>query len=236
VVNDLNDDRWNDWRGAFWRVLESRVFPVASTDRLFNMYRDSNPAVDATGAAEIRRVNLAAYLDCFEDRPQWLIVAEAPGPWGCRFTGVPITSESQLEDVRFPVRGRRTSTGDEKPHREYSARVFWRALADVFPNFLVWNTVPFHPHMGNEPLTIRTPTAAEIREGSEILAELYKLLQPSRTFAVGRKAESALGSIGAECQYVRHPSQGGAIIFTQTMRAIAASSPKLITGSPWSER
>ena len=231
----LNANRWCDWRQAFWRALEEKVFAVPSSDRLFNLYRDSHAGVDVVGAAEIRRENLAAYLDHFDVRPTWLIVAEAPGPWGCRFTGVPITSESQLADPDFPVAGTATSADRVKPMREYSAGIFWRTLADIFPNFMVWNTVPLHPHKANEPLTIRTPTKSETTAGSESLAELYKVLRPDRTFAVGRKAEAALIEIGADSQYVRHPSQGGARIFADTMRAAVDANPRLIVRPPWEE-
>ena len=234
-MGELNADRWNDWRRAFWRALEEKVFVVPSSDRLFNLYRDSAAGLDVEAAAEIRRANLAAYLDHFDVRPPWLIVAEAPGPWGCRFTGVPITSESQLADPDFPVGGEATSADRVKPMREYSAGIFWRTLADIFPNFLVWNTVPLHPHKTNEPLTIRTPTKSETRTGSESLAELYKVLRPDRTFAVGRKAEAALPEIGADCEYVRHPSQGGARIFADTMRAAVNANPQLIVRPRWEE-
>src|SRR5690606_10917057 len=111
-------------------------------------------------APAIRRDNLRSYLAAYESMPDILLVCEAPGPWGCRFSGVPITSESQLLDPAFPVHGRKSSTAAE-PYSEYSANIHWRVLAPYFPRFLTWNTVPLHPHR-EDPLSIRTPTNREI--------------------------------------------------------------------------
>src|SRR5919106_4390686 len=94
-----------------WAVLEERVFTHTSSDRLFNFYKDGEEALDLPDGPAIRRQNLKSYLSCFRERPPVLLLAEAPGPWGCRFSGVPITSESQLLDAHFPVRGMQSSTG-----------------------------------------------------------------------------------------------------------------------------
>lgn len=39
------------------------LMAIASTDRLFNPYRDHDPAVEAAGAPEMRRCNLRVYLE-----------------------------------------------------------------------------------------------------------------------------------------------------------------------------
>lgn len=203
------------------------MFDVLTTDVLFNQYRDSDPSVDVDDAAPIRRQNLASYLDAFPEQPDLLVLAEAPGPWGCRFSGVPITAEAQLLDTTFPVNGRRSSR-EGAPHCEYSAGIFWKALAPAFPRFFVWNTVPWHPHHRGKPLSIRTPSAEEIARGSETVEALYNLLRPRRTLALGRKAEGALGRIGVACTYVRHPSQGGARNFSDAVSSLLADNPDLI--------
>lgn len=123
-------------------------------------------------------------------------------------------------DPAFPVSGRVASTGEGSPHAEYSASIFWRELEHAFPGFLVWNTYPLHPHREDAPFTIRAPTAAEIAFGSEPLRALYNLMEPEHVLALGRKAEKALGALMIENQYVRHPSQGGARIFADAMRAL----------------
>lgn len=210
-----------NWFENFRETLEADVFGRPSSDVLFNMYRDAEPGLDVPDAAARRRSNLLAYLESYPSPPRVLIAGEAPGPWGCRYSGVPITDESQLLDATFPLHGSRTSLG-EAPLREYSAGIFWRAMQPAFPRFLFWNTVPWHPHKRGTPLSIRTPRTTEVREGTEILARLCAVLEPVEVLALGRKAEGALSAIGLEATYIRHPSQGGARLFTESMKARVA--------------
>lgn len=202
-----------------WTLLETRVFPEPSTEELFNPYRDRRNDIDQPDAPQIRRANLRSYLACYTERPPLFLLAEAPGPWGCRFSGVPLVSESQLADEAFPIDGRPTSREDT-PHREYSASIYWRVLQPVFPHFFTWNSVPLHPHPPGEPLSIRNPRRREVARFEGVLRALLDLLRPERVLAVGRKAERALQEVDATCTYVRHPSQGGAKKFEAGVRAI----------------
>lgn len=202
---------------SLWQVLQEKVFSVPSTSTLFNPYTDSDDAYDRPGAAAIRRENLRGYLGAYPERPPLLLVAEAPGPWGCRFSGVPLVSEAQLIDPAFPLDGLPTSRLDA-PHREYSAAIYWRVLQPYFPHFFTWNTVPLHPHKPHAPLTIRTPRASEVKAFTGLLGALLDVLRPARVLAIGRKAETAFGHLGAACTYVRHPSQGGARRFEEGVR------------------
>lgn len=192
-------------------MLQDEVFPLASTDRLFNQYGDRDPVLDLPDAPRIRRDNLKAYLNAFDVLPQVLLIAEAPGPWGCRFSGVPITSEAQLLDADFPIHGARSSASGD-PNTEYCANIHWRVLTPFFPRFLTWNAVPFHPHK-EDPLSIRTPTRREIDAFSEVVRGFVDVIRPSHVVAVGRKAERSLDLVGVDHTYVRHPSQGGAKLF-----------------------
>jgi hypothetical protein len=206
-----------------WSLLESEVFPAPSTDEAFNPYRDRYDDLDCDDAPARRRENLRAYLSCYDTSPPLFLLLEAPGPWGCRFTGVPITSEAQLLDPDFPIDGRRTSRDDD-PHTEYSASIFWRVLRPYFPHFFVWNSLPLHPHDPGEPLSIRTPRRTEVREWKPLLTALLDTLQPDRIVGVGRKAERALTEAGADPTYVRHPSQGGATKFEAGMNEITSAA------------
>jgi Uracil DNA glycosylase superfamily len=188
------------------------LFDRPGGDELFNPYHDHSASVDRVGAAEIRRSNLANYFGSCVDRPRLFLLAEAPGPWGCRFSGVPITSESQLVDPDFPISGRQSSLKKE-PYKEYSAGIFWRLMTDVFPDFVVWNACPCHPHKAGEPFTIRAPRQTELRSFAPLVAELIDIFQPKDVLAVGRKAQRTLADTGVEATYVRHPSQGGATAF-----------------------
>jgi hypothetical protein len=196
-----------------WTVLEECVFSRASTERLFNLYGDRNEDVDLPNAPAIRRENLWNYLSAYREPPSVFLLAEAPGPWGCRFSGVPITSEAQLLDPDFPVHGRQSSAG-EQPHSEYCANIHWRVLAPYFPRFLTWNAVPLHPH-GERPLSIRTPTTREVTGFSIVVMAFLEALQPAHVVAVGRKAERALNHLDVPHVYVRHPSQGGSKRFEE---------------------
>lgn len=197
---------------AVYTVLQNHVFDVPSTATLFNPYRDQDDAFDLPDAPAIRRENARCYLACYEERPPVFLLAEAPGPWGCRFSGVPLVSEAQLVDEDFPIDGHRSST-QEEPHSEYSANIYWRVLEPYFPHFFTWNSVPFHPHHAGEPLSIRNPKSSEVKSYTGVLTDLLSILQPQRILAIGRKAEYALKQIDAEATYVRHPSQGGARLF-----------------------
>lgn len=202
-----------------WQLFEEKVFPRPAPERQFNPYRDRHADYDRPEAPAIRRANLKSYLACFERRPPLLLVAEAPGPWGCRFSGVPLVSEAKLLDPAFPISGRASSAGD-LPHREYSAGIYWRVMQPYFPHFFTWNAVPFHPHQEGEPLSIRNPTRREVADFEDVLAAMVERLRPARIVAVGRKAERALLEVGAACTYVRHPSQGGARKFETGIREV----------------
>ncbi|MFB6230872.1 MAG: uracil-DNA glycosylase [Salinibacter sp.] len=204
-----------------WDLLEAKVFPAASTDELFNPYRGRRDDLDVPDAPAHRRDNLRRYLDCFDGPPPLFLLLEAPGPWGCRFSGVPVTSESQLADPDFPVDGTPTSREDV-PITEYSASIFWRVLEPYFPRFFVWNSLPLHPHDRDDPLSIRTPRRSEVREWHDLLRALLDALDPDRAVGVGRKGERALAEVGADPTYVRHPSQGGANKFEAGMETIVA--------------
>jgi hypothetical protein len=204
-----------------WDLLEAKVFPAASTDELFNPYRDRRDDLDVPGAPAHRRDNLRRYLDCFDGPPPLFLLLEAPGPWGCRFSGIPVTSESQLADPDFPIDGASTSREDV-PITEYSASIFWRVLGPYFPRFFVWNSLPLHPHDRDDSLSIRTPRRSEVREWHDLLRALLDALDPDRTVGVGRKGERALAEVGADPTYVRHPSQGGANKFEAGMETIMA--------------
>ncbi len=197
------------------------LFELDSADLQFNPYCDCNPELERKNAPAIRRKNLDNYLRFFNALPTRLIVAEAPGPWGCRFSGVPITSEDHLVSGALPFVGTQASL-DDHPKKEYSATVFWRALTPHASEFFVWNTVPLHPYKENQPLSIRTPRKTEVDQFSDLLRTIVEIINPKQILAVGRVAERTLAGLGFAPHYVRHPSQGGAKIFSDQMSQIFA--------------
>ena len=204
--------------GRLWPLFERHLFGQPSTERLFNPYSLAPDPLGVAGAGQIRRDNLARYLRAFSALPDVFVLAEAPGPWGARFSGVPLTSEAQLADPHFWLDGHPTSAGE--PHAEYSGRIYHRVVGAARGRVFTWNAVPFHPHRAGAPLTIRTPTRAEVGRFVPFTAALVAALRPACCVAVGRVAERAFAAAGVEAHYVRHPSQGGARLFAAGMECV----------------
>ncbi len=205
------------------RLLSEALFGRPGDDRLFNPYADCDPALDRPDAPAVRQANLRRFLAAFPAPPPVFVAAEAPGPWGCRFSGVPVTSQRQLLTPGFPVQGEPSSLAP-LPHLEYTAGIYWRVVGPYFPQVFTWNAVPLHPHRPGAPLSIRTPGPAEVRAWTGLLAALVGALRPARIVALGRVAERALAAVGAPAVYVRHPSQGGARRFAEGMAAVLAEA------------
>jgi uracil-DNA glycosylase len=190
------------------KFFTKRVFTYSSTDIV--------KGTDCRGGARLRRENLFNYLSSFSKTPDYLLVGEAPGPWGARFSGVPFTGEGPLSRGELPFAGEQTSAS-EIPYSERAGTVFWDALRTHHANFFVWNALPLHPHKPDEPLSLRTPQWSEVKEHLPLLEELVAILKPQAIAAIGRVAEKALSAIGRECVYVRHPSYGGVKLFQRGM-------------------
>jgi uracil-DNA glycosylase len=191
---------------------ESEVFPRPSTKILFNQFRDELPGYDIRGGAKIRRENLKNYLRTFKRTPKLLLVGEAPGPWGARFSGVPFSGEGPLSRGELPFTGSATSTS-EQPYSERAGKIFWGLLAIHHPDFFIWNSIPYHPHQLGKPLSLRTPKWSEVKNHLPLLEDLLTILKPRAIASIGRVAEKALTEIGRKSTYIRHPSHGGVKLF-----------------------
>ena len=215
---------------SIWKLFEEEIFSVPSQPDgrhpYLNPYRDSLPGVEHAQAASIRQQNLQAYLEHFKHKPATLILGEAPGWRGCRFSGVAFTCEAQLTSGELPFRGKRSSLADMRSedggnpgskassfstgYREASAAIFWRCLLPYAQDFLVWNIFPFHPHQPGEALTNRRPVIGEVNVQLPFLEKLIERLQPEDILAVGRFAQTILRRSSIPHQPIRHPSHGGA--------------------------
>jgi hypothetical protein len=207
---------------TLWTLLEEKLFSLPSTNILFNAYHESNPDADLPDGHLIRQENFRNYLNSFDREPPLLVLGEAAGPWGCRFSGVPFTSEEQICSQDFPFSGKQSSQR-ASPHRENTAKIFWTAMQSFHPNFFVWNCVPFHPHLLEDSLSVRSPSGEELIRFYPLLKALLSLLHPWRVVAVGRKAEQALRNLEYPCIYVRHPSHGGATEFRAAIDRIMSN-------------
>ncbi len=191
----------------------------------FNQYRDVDALLDLPDGAGIRRRNLALYLETFAGAHH-LLVGEAAGYAGCRFSGIPFTSEEQLVGQQplpwtagLPVA---RSSAAEFPWRERSAATVWSALG-ARRDCVLWNAFPWHP-CGDHPLSNRTP-GSELLAGLEALRLMLALFPAAQVCAVGRTAQRALYVLGIEAPYIRHPSHGGQAAFTAGVRTLFAGTP-----------
>ena len=205
----------SDRIGGLLERLADTAFVSAS-----NPSRDADEidGLDRPGAAAIRRANLRRYL---EERTgaSFLLVGEAMGYRGGRFSGMAFTSERQLAAWGAPYAASSTRDGG---WTEPSATIIHGALelAGRERDVVLWNAVPAHPHRPDSPLTNRAPTKAEIRLGGSFLDDLIAIVAPSHVVAVGRVAERRLGGLADAC--VRHPAQGGATACRAGLAAILA--------------
>jgi len=218
-----------------WELTHSETEdPLDSIDRIlarltayegedtFNPYRQTDPRHDRPRAPEIRQVNLRRFLATFGDI-RTILLAEAAGYQGCRFSGIPMTSEDHLVGPN-PVHwaadaGYARSSARERPWREPSATILWEAL-DRRMDCLIWNTFPWHPMGKRGPLSNRAPRAAEVEAGLHVLKAVRQRYPDARLVAIGRIAERALREQGITTHYVRHPAHGGKNDFVAGINAL----------------
>jgi uracil-DNA glycosylase len=204
-----------------WECFAQDLFQLPGKDAdkpLFNPYSGVLPGIDRPSSDQLRRQNLRNYFSSFSEKPCYLVLGEAPGWRGCRFTGVPFTSEALLESGKLPFSGKSTSlTGGL--YSEASATVFWATMRLYHPRFLVWNCLPLHPYQAGQPLTNRPAASKEILLLKNILLSMIDILKPEKLVAVGRTAQRILAHLGFECDPVRHPAHGGTFKFKSEVQA-----------------
>jgi hypothetical protein len=205
----------NDGFGGFIERVAERSFGAA-----FPMFREADAALERPGGPALRRANAAAYLDARAGRAPLLLVGEAMGYAGGRFSGIAFTAERTLLAWGTPFEA--TSVRPEG-WAEQSGTIVHGALAalGIEGETVLWNVVPAHPHRPGRPLSNRTPAVGELRAGAQVLGELIERLAPRATIAVGRSAERALAELGLPCNgSVRHPANGGATAFRSGLGAL----------------
>ncbi len=199
-------------------ALVEWVAALPGSETLFNPY-----SLDDPGGA-IRRANLARYLeDMHRRQPRVLMVFEAPGYRGCRWSGIPVTSERIM--LRGIARwglfgdGYRASSGQPEGVAEMTATILWSALIEhaVEPP-LIWNSVPLHPHQPGQPMSNRPPTLEEQRMGAGLMGPVMEAFGCATVLAVGRTAQRVLAEQGIAAIPLRHPSQGGKPEFVRGLR------------------
>ncbi|WP_101912383.1 uracil-DNA glycosylase [Megasphaera vaginalis (ex Bordigoni et al. 2020)] len=208
---------------------------------VFNPWSDYDERCDSgPSAPQIRCRQLHDYLQLRLHVARYLLVAEAAGYQGCRFTGIAITCERMLLDRHDTVtgaaiigrQGKRTSRPDcafmtsraqrEKGMNEPTDTYVWGALAQnalAAETVILWNIFPFHPRKAS-PFTNRTPSDAELAAGLSYTRRLLALFPTTpHVGAIGRKAAETLQHAGIDAAVMRHPANGGASLFRKQFAA-----------------
>lgn len=189
---------------------------------LFNPWADSCPHDAAGNGPQAKLARLARHLEC---DPAFVLIGEAPGYQGCRYSGIAFTSERLLgagEIPRIPALAARLSTR-RLPFSEPSATIVWNTLyrLGIAERTILWNALQLHPHHPGNVWTNRTPTPEEIRLGEPALRLLIDAFPQARMVAVGKKAEGLLAGMGVKIAgAVRHPANGGATEFAHGLQGL----------------
>lgn len=213
-----------------------------SAPQVFNPWKDYDERYDIHKRSSlIRRRQLSAYLEERIGKAKMLIIAEAVGYQGGRFTGIAMTCERMLlgfhptvspSMVFSGVEPTRTSNGGsvfitkqtqrEKGFNEPTDSVVWNAMLDANMEpyeVVLWNIFPFHPYKGDDGLTNRTPTNEELDQGWAYTSELMKLFPDAQILGVGQKSSQTLQDYGVNVQAtLRHPANGGAGLYKQQFK------------------
>lgn len=208
---------------------------------VFRPWTDYDRQIDASpDAPAVRTDHLRRYLQERLTTARWLLIAEAPGYQGCRFSGIAMTCERSLlghkswldrKLIFSGPSGVRTSSVACAPNGAVRAKGFceptatsvWRALKDfgVPPREVaLWNAFPFHPYCPGSPLKNRTPSSAEVREQAEVLKAFLDLFRGCQVIPVGEIARGYLASQLSRLGHVRHPANGGVPDFRRDLRAV----------------
>jgi len=209
-----------------------------SAPHVFNPWGAFDPAHDASRRAPgIRRQQLAAYLAERASRARLVLIAEAAGYQGAKFSGIPMTSERILLDrltargiasdavIRAPVERTSRLTGKPLGFNEPTATVVWGTLLGAgldARGWVNWNAFAWHPHRPGDRLSNRTPTRAELEAGRPLLRSFLRLFPRAEVVALGRHAADSLTRLEVPYRAVRHPSMGGATRFRAEILRIAA--------------
>jgi len=210
----------------------------AGASCVFNPWsdHDERDAAPRRRAPELRRANMAAYLEARHAHARVVLLGEAPSHRGCRFTGIAFCSETELVHKRDLVARRELALTSRdaavKPQRERSAAVIWGEIEHAGKPFevVLWNAFPWHPFQSDDatrdgpcgPSSNRKPRLDEVAQGRKAFDALLRCFtRRVEVFAVGKVAENALQRWDeAQCAgYVRHPAQGGEALFRSQFRS-----------------
>lgn len=179
----------------------------------------------------IRRHNLMTYLkEMIQLQPQILLLSQAPSFSGSRLTGVPLTSEfiimnpwSNIGKTKlFGIsKGYKKTNETDKVSKDGSAKIVWKALAEVRQVPLLWSLFPFHsfnPERGWR--SNRTPTQEEIKMGEDFLRDVVRIFNIQKVVALGKFVKRNLKSMGLPYVELSRPSYNGSKKFAQSILSV----------------
>lgn len=198
-----------------------KTLPIGSVG-LFNPWADQCVHDTEINGPKQRRIRLAQHLDC---QASLILVGEAPGYQGCRYSGVGFTSERLLLDGAIPRVERPTGrlTSRHIPFSEPSATIVWAQLQKlgVHETTILWNALQLHPYREGLPWSNRTPTKAELTMGHAAMQLLRRAFPQAKIVTIGRNAERLLADTGIVAEAaVRHPANGGAKLFAEGLAQV----------------
>jgi len=208
-------------------TIDEFIYGIASENlpTVFNPWAEVSPDDAFEDAADERRYRLRAHMNC---NPKLLLIGEAPGYQGCRYSGIAFTSERLLYLGQIPrvesYAGRRI-TFRERPWSEPSATIVWGALYELGlqAHTVMFNAVPWHPQGLDGIHSNRTPSAAERHAGIPHLLRFISLYEGAKIAALGNTASKSLYDLGIEHAKLRHPANGGATKFRDGLKALEIS-------------
>lgn len=189
---------------------------------LFNPWKDSciHDSIENTPAS--KRDRLARHLNC---DAEFLLLGEAPGFQGCRYSGIAFTSERLLGEgaiPRVPALPHRLTTR-HRPFSEPSATIVWKTLyrLGIAQRTILWNALQLHPYRSDTPWSNRTPTSEEVALGAPAIRLLIAAFPTAKIVAVGKKSQGLLADMGlSTIATVRHPANGGATAFANGLETL----------------
>lgn len=196
------------------RKIEKFISDLANTKASEDA---KNPWDYTRSSNEIRRKNLEGYLTRMSLlEPKVILIGEAPGYRGCGRVGMPFSSEKLLlshpffEDKKiFGIEN------EDAPIAEASATIVWKTFDSLNFYPLMWASYPFHPHQPGKIESNRTPRGEEVLLGRVFVKNLLEMFNIQKIVAVGKVAEKNLTEMNLVSTPIRHPSHGGATLFTQ---------------------
>lgn len=192
--------------------------------RVHNPWGQICPLEISVQGAEDRKARLQAHLS--SPAPALIIVGDAAGHKGTRYTGIPFTTEKLLSEgfiprVRLPRRSGRIMKRDVVT-QDRTAEAVWRTLHDngMAENTILCNAMPWHPEGERGSTSDRRPTDREINLGRVYLQVMLDMYPNVPVAAVGAIAEKSLRDLSVTFYSLKDPDSFGDIEFNNSINQL----------------